>query len=128
MSANAHTFIASTLTTTEPAKLELLTTMVAVGRVSPTSVRMWARLDGPSRIHLELDANGDSRRPDPWTPELGEGGTLAFSYPDEFAEQPPLAPGTAYHFRLVTDTGVLVGEGSFKTPPAQAADAPTRWS
>lgn len=107
---------------------EPLETMVAVGSVSSSTVRLWVRLANEPRLVLELRSATDVRRVGPWVPKLGDGGTMAFTYPDAFAGETPLLPCTVYEFRLLTDANVLIGEGRFRTAPQSPEQAPSRWT
>ncbi len=115
-----------TMTDTSPPKP--LKTMVAVGSVSSSSARLWARLAKDARLVLELRSATDVRRVGPWLPAPGDGGTMAFTYPDDFPGEAPLLPTTVYEFRLLTEANALVGEGRFRTAPQSPAQAPTKWT
>lgn len=101
--------------------------MVAVGTVTVASVRLWARLERPSDLALRLEGP-EGKRAVSLRPSWGEQNTCAFTYPNDFPGEAPLRAGTRYRFTVATAEGDEVGQGRFKTPPAQAQDAPARWT
>ncbi|MDZ4696340.1 MAG: alkaline phosphatase D family protein [Deltaproteobacteria bacterium] len=105
-----------------------LVRMVAVGRVTPVSVRIWARLETPCALRLELRSQTDTRLSGSFSPKLGQANTCAFTYPDDFPSESPLTPTTRYSFRLLTADEQLVGEGRFMTPARTPAEAPKKWT
>lgn len=107
----------------------LLARMVAVGRVTATTVRLWARTDWSGPVDVELDGGGENRRLR-FSPTFRDGadGTFAFTYPDDLPGERPLAPLTRYRFRLAAADGSVIGEGKFETAPARPEDAPDKWS
>jgi len=102
--------------------------MVAVGRVTPVSARIWARLETPSALRLEWRSHTGTRLVGPFSPKLGEANTCSFTYPDDFDSESPLLPTTRYSFRLLTAGDQKVGEGSFTTPAATPSEAPAKWT
>jgi alkaline phosphatase D len=102
--------------------------MVAVGATDATGVRLWVRTLRPGRHHLELwsDADRHAGAID-LAPPPGADGTTSFRYPDDVDGAAPLAPVTAYRFRLRRDDAVI-GEGRFETAPSGVADTPARFA
>lgn len=98
--------------------------MVAVGAVEPTRARLWVRAPRPGDEELVIGPEDGATRavrltiPDDGAADLA----AAFTYPDDFPGEPPLAPATVHTFRV----GAL-GAGRFVTPPAPGAPpAPLR--
>ncbi|MDL5051994.1 alkaline phosphatase D family protein [Oscillatoria laete-virens NRMC-F 0139] len=103
-------------------------TMVAVGTVTPTSVRLWARLDRISRLRLCLAHEGHSLCSELFEVSLSPESTTAFTYPNDFPGAAPLQANTRYSFVLQDEAGNTVGLGKFKTPAARPEDAPQIWT
>lgn len=101
--------------------------MVAVGRVTPRSVRLWVRLEAPQGLWLDLEGPDGIRRVGPFSPRLLEAGVAAFTYPDDFPGEAALAPGSRYLFRLITEgPHTKVGSGRFRTSSRTPTDAPDK--
>lgn len=104
--------------------------MVAVGAVDAHGVRLWLRTERPGRHLLELRRDGAVERlaafevrdrPD-------EDGTISVRYPEDFDAE-PLRPWTTYTFAVHREAdGGLVGEGRFRTAPANAETTPERFA
>jgi len=107
--------------------------MVAVGRTTANTVRLWMRSEKPGDHDLEV------------TPESGPGrmnsarvtipadnqtdNTLAFDYPGDLPRQDPLRPLQGYQFRILrTADREVVGRGRFETAPADQSQTPERFS
>lgn len=105
---------------------------VAVGRVTPSSARLWARSPGGGQHELVLwlssaspgsgarfnfDAGDNTERDH----------TFTIDYPNRFPGARPLEPVTRYRFRILR-RGELVGEGQFETPPAKQSQMPARFA
>ncbi len=98
--------------------------MVAVGAVEPTRARLWARAPSPGTEELVITPeDGRERRVRVEIPDGPGDHTAAFTYPDDFPGEAPLAPGTTHHFRV----GAL-GAGGFVTPPPPGTSAPVRFA
>ena len=100
----------------------LMPSMVAVGAVSDQRARLWLRTEAGGPFAVAVWACGSVMR----TALVGDcrtsdaDGIMAFTIPDDVPALGPLAPATAYGFRIaVARTGQLVGEGRFETAPAQ---------
>ena len=103
--------------------------LVAVGRVTPLSARIWARTKASGRVQIGIEPFGSPplRRVEAVVPAGAADHTAAWTYPDDFAGAPPLAASERYRVRVLRDGGEL-GEAQFRTPPADGGAAPARWS
>jgi alkaline phosphatase D len=107
--------------------------MVAVGRTTPTSVRIWLRAEaaGPHRLTIVRATSGDPVAQVEFGVPAAGGRDLTHGvgYPDDFPGEAPLAPLTAYRFEVQRVAGWRsVGTGRFETAPASAGDTPDRFS
>ncbi|MDQ3367298.1 MAG: hypothetical protein M3680_17890, partial [Myxococcota bacterium] len=95
--------------------LDELRTMVAVGVVTPTSARIWARTEQAGPHRLVLTGGTTPIRVEVTVPDGLADHTAAWTIPDDVAGAPPLAPDTAYRFELARADGTPVGAGRFTT-------------
>lgn len=112
-------------------RLPVLDRAVAVGRVSPRGVRLWMRSPGGGAHRLELwpEQHPEARIEHAF--EIRDRAeadhTFVIAFPEELPPARPLAPLTAYRFRISRADGEIVGEGRFETSPAVAAEMPSRF-
>lgn len=102
--------------------------MVAVGTVTPHSVRLWVRLERSKRMRLLLNDGAKPVCSELFDVALSPESTGAFTYPEDFPSAGMLLANTRYTFELQDEVGRLIGAGRFKTPAATAEDAPQSWS
>lgn len=102
--------------------------MVAVGTVTPTSARFWARVEKQGRVRLLLNDGKNSVCSQLFDPAYTPESTCAVTYPDDLVDALPLRPNTAYTFEFQDEVGCLIGAGKFKTPSDCLEDVPARWT
>jgi alkaline phosphatase D len=102
--------------------------MVAVGATDTQGVRFWIRTSRPGPHVLEI-WNATSRHGGTLelAPPPGADGTTSVRYPDDVPGAEPLAPITAYAYRILRGDEEL-GTGRFETAPTGRADAPARFA
>lgn len=101
--------------------------MVAVGATDATGVRLWLRTRAGAHDLEIWNATARHGGTIELAPPPGSDGTTSVRYPDDFPGAAPLAPVTAYAYRVRRGDAV-VGVGRFETAPAGAADTPSRFS
>ncbi len=103
---------------------EELQSMVVIGAVTASSVRLWCRAVGTGPYRLIIEPVGSP--PITVDIEIRDGSadhTGAWTYPDEFPGASRLAPTTAHELRIADHDGSVVGCGRFTTAP-ESANAP----
>ena len=106
-----------------------LVNMVAVGKVTPVSVRLWMRSSRPGKHHIEIDPYTEGE-PTIIVPTViaGDGAadfTHSVEYPRDFPGAAPLTPSSRYNYRIVRDSdGAPIGAGRFATTPASDDQTP----
>ncbi len=107
---------------------EQLQTMVAIGAVTASSVRVWCRANraGAHQLTLQpLDGVPITVAID--VPDGSADRTGAWTYPDEFPGGVRLAPATEHTIRIAHHDGSVVGHGRFTTAP-ESTTAPHRFT
>jgi alkaline phosphatase D len=102
-----------------------LTDMVAVGLVSPRSVRLWLRSGRPGPVDIEwsrIDGSGADRTTVEITSADEGDRTAVVTLPGGAGRD--FVPRSRYRFRVEHAAGQLLGEGEFETPP-EASDPPS---
>ena len=106
-----------------------LVNMVAVGKVTPRSVRLWMRSDLPGKHRIEIrpyDVNQPRIEVTTTIPRNSETDfTHSIQYPSDFPNAPQLRPSNRYSYRIVrVSDGTPLGEGRFATTPASDDQTP----
>lgn len=112
--------------------VEPLQTMVAVGRVTARSARIWLRAakHGTYRIYWKQEGGGSEESTYEFTIPVGDQSdyTYVVDLPGESGGG-ELSPLTRYRYRVVHATsGHTLGHGRFETFPDSPADTPSRFS
>ena len=107
--------------------------MVAVGRTTSDTVRLWLRSEKPGEHDLEVWPESGPGRMSNARINVPAGNrsdnTLAFDYPAGLAHQEPLRPFQAYGFRISrTADKEIVGQGRFETAPEDGMAGPEKFS
>ena len=106
--------------------------MVGVGKVGPTSARIWMRSSQSGQHAVEVWPWGSRRsvaRGEFKIPDRGNDHTHSILLPDDLPGLHPLQPLTRYGYRVLSDSDeTVVGEGRFETAPERPEDTPKRFS
>ncbi len=110
-----------------------LKNMVAVGRATANSVRLWMRSETAGHHEIEIWPLDNSEPGAEVTTTIPSNNntdnTHTIVYPDDFPKARPLKALTRYGYRITKgDTRLSVGEGCFETAPEKPESTPEKVS
>lgn len=106
--------------------------MVGVGKVGPTSARIWIRSHRPGKHAITVWPYGSpsqGQTAQVTIPDRGNDHTYSVLFPDDFPALSPLRPLKRYLLSVSSNTdNKLIGKGRFETAPEKPGDSPSRFS
>ena len=106
-----------------------LVNMIAVGKVTPRSVRLWMRSDVPGKHRIEIKPYNRKEPRVTVTTTIPRNRSTDYThsvlYPNDFPDGKPLRPSSRYNYRIVrVSDGTPLGEGRFAVETVEPCFAP----